>query len=431
MPDPNPASKTRIVILGGGFAGVYTALHLQRIWRRDPAVKVTLISRDNFFLMTPLLFEAGSGILEPRHAVNPIRPMFDCVQFIQAEVNSIDLDARRVHVHLEGKDASEIEYDHLVLALGGITNTALVPGSEHALTFKTMGDAIFLRNHAIQRFERADAQTDNAKRRAALTFVVVGGGFVGVELIGELTEFLPNVSRLYPNVNKSDLCFELIEVGPRVAPEFDDELTDYIAKVLSRRGVKIRVNTKVEHMEPGKIVLSDGQTIESETVVIATGVIPSPLLNPLPLEKSHKGAIVVEPTMRVKNRPEIWALGDCASIPGPNGKPYPALAQHAMREARVLAENLTAAIHGRPLKPFLYNTKGSLAALGHYQGVGRIYKLRIKGFLAWWVWRSYYLFQMPRWERRFRVMIDWTVALFFKNDVVQLDLTRGEHAPRR
>ena len=153
MPDPNPASKTRIVILGGGFAGVYTALHLQRIWRRDPAVQVTLISRDNFFLMTPLLFEAGSGILEPRHAVNPIRPMFDCVQFIQAEVNSIDLDTHRVHVHLEGKDASEIEYDHLVLALGGITNTALVPGSEHALTFKTMGDAIFLRNHSIQRFE--------------------------------------------------------------------------------------------------------------------------------------------------------------------------------------------------------------------------------------------------------------------------------------
>ena len=212
-----PCGTPRIVILGGGFAGVYTALRLQRIWGHDRTVEVTLISRDNFFLMTPLLFEAGSGILEPRHAVNPIRPMFDSVRFIQAEVHSIDIEARRVRVSLEGQEPSEIAYDHLVLALGGITNTALVPGSEKALTFKTMGDAIFLRNHAIQRFERADAETDPAKRRAALTFVVVGAGFVGVELIGELTEFLPTISRLYPTVRKSELRFELIEAGPRCA----------------------------------------------------------------------------------------------------------------------------------------------------------------------------------------------------------------------
>jgi NADH dehydrogenase len=425
---PNP---TRIVILGGGFAGVYTALHLQRIWGRDPAVQVTLVSRDNFFLMTPLLFEAGSGILEPRHAVNPIRPMFNAVRFVQADVQGIDIDARRVRVQLEGNDPSEVEYDHLVLALGGITNTALVPGSEHALTFKTLGDAIFLRNHSIQRFERADAQLDPAKRQAALTFVVVGAGFVGVELMGELTAFLPAIARLYPTVKTSELRFDLIEAGPRVAPEFDEALADYIAHVFQQRGVRLHANTKVEHMEPGKIVLSDGHTLESETIIIATGVIPSPLISALPLEKSHKGAVVVEATMRVKDHPEIWALGDCASIPSPSGKPYPPLAQHALREAKRLAENITAAIHGWPLKPFVYHTKGLLAALGHYKGVGRVYKLRIKGFLAWWVWRSYYLFQMPRWERRLRIMIDWAVALVFRNDVVQLDLTRGEHAPRK
>ncbi len=420
---------TRILILGGGFAGVYTALNLERIWKRDRSVEVTLVSRDNFFLMTPLLFEAGSGILEPRHAVNPIRPMFDRVHFVEAEIQTIDLDARRVRVQLEGNDPSELEYDHLVLALGGITNTALVPGSEHALTFKTLGDAIFLRNHSIQRFERANPQAEAAKRRAALTFVVVGGGFVGIELVGELTEFLPNVARLYPNIHKSDLRFELIEAAPRIAPEFDEEQSQYIAQVLGRRGVNIRTNTKVGRMEPGKIVLQDGETIESETIVLATGVIPSPLLRELPLEKSKKGAIMVEPTMRVKDRPEIWALGDCASIPDPGGKPYPPLAQHALREARTLAHNITAAIRSQPLKPFVYETKGLLAALGHYKGVGRIGRLRIKGFLAWWVWRSYYLFQMPRWERRFRVMLDWAVALLFKNDVVQLDVTRGEHAP--
>jgi NADH dehydrogenase len=420
---------TRIVILGGGFAGVYTARHLQRIWKRDPSVQVTLVSRDNFFLMTPLLFEAGSGILEPRHAVNPIRPMFDSVRFVEAEVQGIDLEARRVRVHLEGNDPDDIDYDHLVLALGGITNTAVVQGSEHALTFKTLGDAIFLRNHAIQRCERANPQRDSVKKKAALTFIVVGAGFVGIELIGELTEFLPNVARLYPNIEPAELRFELIEAAPRIAPEFDESQADYITQVLSQRGVTIRCNTGVERMEPGKIILKGGESIDSETVVLATGVIPSPLLNSVKLEKSRKGAIVVAPEMRVKDHPEIWALGDCASIPDPSGKPYPPLAQHALREARTLADNLTATIKGYPLKPFVYQTKGLLAALGHYKGVGRIGRFRIKGFLGWWVWRSYYLFQMPRWERRLRIMIDWTVALLFKNDVVQLDVTRGEHAP--
>jgi NADH:ubiquinone reductase (H+-translocating) len=424
-------SPTRIVILGGGFAGVYTALHLQHTWRRDPAVQITLVSRDNFFVMTPLLFEAGSGILEPRHAVNPIRPMFDTVRFIEAEIESIDIDKKLVHVKLEGDQPSDIEYDHIVLALGGITNTALVPGSESAFTFKTLGDAIFLRNHCIQRFERADAQLDPTKRKAPLTFVIIGAGFVGVELVGELTEFLFRVARLYPNAKASDLRFELIEAGPRIAPEFDDTLTDYAAKVLTKRGVHIRTNTKIERIESQKVYFPGGEIVETETVIIATGVIPSPLVSVLPLEKSKKGAIVVEPTMRVKTHPEIWAIGDCASIPGPDGKPYPALAQHAIREAKCLANNITAVIRTWPLKPFVYQTKGSLAALGHYQGVGLVYKFRIKGLLAWWVWRSYYLFQMPRWERRLRVMIDWTVALFFKNDVVQLDLTRGEHAPKR
>jgi NADH dehydrogenase len=422
MPAP-----TRILILGGGFAGVYTARHLQRIWGRDASVQITLVSRDNFFLMTPLLFEAGSGILEPRHAVNPIRPLFTSVRFVQADIESIDIDARKVHVKIEGGTPEAMEYDHLVLALGGITNTALVKGSEQALTFKTMGDAIFLRNHAIQRFERADAQHDPGKKKAALTFVIVGGGFVGVELVGELTEFLPHVSKLYPNVDAKELRFELIEAMNRIMPEFDDELGDYASEVLTKRGVRIRTGVKVDHIEQAKIVLDTGESIESETIIIATGVVPSPIVSALSLEKNRKGAVIVEPTMRVKNHPEIWALGDCAQIPDANGKPYPPLAQHAMREAKVLAENITAAVRGWSLKPFVYHNKGNLAALGHYKGVGKVYKLRIKGLLAWWVWRSYYLFQMPRWERRLRVVIDWTVALLFKNDVVQLDLTRGEH----
>ena len=417
----------RILILGGGFGGVYTALRLEKMLRADEA-EITLVSRDNYFLMTPLLFEAGSGILEPRHAVNPIRTMLRRAHFIQGEINAIDLDARNISVRVEGGDVQAIGYDQIVLALGGVTNTAMIPGSESAMTFKTLGDAIFLRNHAIQRFERADVETDPVKKKAALTFVFVGAGFVGVELIGEMTEFLPTVARLYRNVQASELRYELIEAGARVAPEFDESMSRHIEKVLKGRGVNIRDKTYVDRIEPTRVYLRGGETIDAETILLAAGVAPSPLIGTLPLEKSKRGAVVVEATMRVKDRSEVWALGDCASIPSPSGKPYPPLAQHALREAKVLARNIARVVRGEEpneLEPFEYETIGLLAALGHYDGVGKIKWIKLKGFLAWWVWRSYYLMQMPQWSRRIRIMIDWTVALFFRNDVVQLDQARG------
>jgi NADH dehydrogenase len=419
---------TRIVILGGGFGGVYTALRLEQFLHRGEA-DVTLVSRDNYFLMTPLLFEAGSGILEPRHAVNPIRTMLRYTHFVQAEVKRIDFDAKQVNVAIEGGDGQTIAYDHLVLALGGVTNTAFIPGSETALTFKTLGDAIFFRNHLIQRCERADVESDPEQKRKALTFVFVGGGFVGVELVGEMTEFMRNVCRAYRHIRCDEIRFELIEAGKRVAPEFEEPMSRYIEKVLKGRGVNIRDNTFVDRIEPTRVHLRGGETIDAETIVLAAGVTPSPVVKDLPLEKSKRGAVVVEATMRVKERPEIWALGDCASIPSPSGQPYPPLAQHALREAKVLAHNLVAVIRNRDqVKPFVYETIGLLAALGHYRGVGRIRWLRLRGFAAWWVWRSYYLMQMPQWSRRIRIMVDWTVALAFRNDVVQLDQVREADA---
>jgi NADH dehydrogenase len=254
---------TQIVILGGGFGGVYTARNLERMLRGSDDVAVTLISRDNFFVMTPLLFEAGSGILEPRHAVNPIRTLFKKVRFVQAEIERIDLDAKKLLIRIEGGIEQEIAYEHLVIALGGMTNTKIIPGCENALTFKTLGDAIFLRNHAIQRFERADAEHDEARKRRALTFVVIGAGFVGVEITGELTEFLPNIARAYRHVKEQEIRYELIEAGPRVAPEFEESMSAYIMKVLSRRGVNVRVGTPVERIEPGRVILKGGEAIES------------------------------------------------------------------------------------------------------------------------------------------------------------------------
>ncbi len=322
------------------------------------------------------------------------------------------------------REPIEIPYDQLVLALGGVTNTRIIQGAEHAMTFKSLADAIALRNQTIQLFEQADVKRGPQRKQALLSFVVIGGGFVGVELVGELTIFTKRLARIYPNIQPSEIRIELIEAAARIAPEFDASLADYAAEVLKKRGVRIRVNTKVDRIENAKVLLPSGEVIPTRTVIIATGVTPAPLLKDLDLEKDKRGAVIVEGTMRVKDRPEVWALGDCASIPSPSGKPYPPLAQHALREAKVLADNIAASLAGREPKPFNYDTVGNLAALGHFNGVGKIYGIRIRGFIAWWVWRTYYLLRMPQWHRRIRVMLDWTVALFLGSDIVQLDLTR-------
>jgi NADH dehydrogenase len=423
----------RILILGGGFAGVYTALHLQRLRRKaKQPIQITLVNNDNYFLMTPLLFEAGSGILEPRHSVNPIRPLLHGARFVEADVERIDLENRVVFArHAPEFDPYELHYDHLVLALGGVTNRKIIPGSDHAMTFKTLRDAIYLRNHIIDLFERADVEEDPENRRGLLSFVIVGAGLVGVELMGEMTEMVYRLAETYPRVARELISFHLIEAGPKILPEMERELADHAAEVLRKRGVEIITSAPVKSIDDDVVTLPDNRTLASATIIVATGVLPNPLLKDLPLETDKKGRVVMDASMRSKSRPEVWALGDCASIPDPQGKPYPSLAQHALREAKTLAGNIIAAINGQPTKPFVYATLGTLAALGHYNGVGRVWKFKLRGFPAWWVWRSYYLMQMPRWERRIRIMLDWTVALFFKNDIVKLDLFGEEHPLRK
>ena len=427
--------RHRVVIVGGGFGGVYTAIHLGRALRKSRDVDVVLVSRENYFLMTPFLFEAGSGVLDPRHAVAPIRLLLknSAARFVEADVERIDFDRRAVVArHAAGdRDAYELPYDHLVLALGGVTNLKIIPGSEHALTFKTLGDAIFLRNHVIDAFEHADATTDEAARRRLLSFVIIGAGLVGVELMGELTAFVRHISRSYPRTADTPRSFHLIEAGPNILPEMERDLADYAQRVLVKRGVVVRRGTPAKQIEPGRVHLPDGSVIEANTVVLAAGVAVNPLLASFPVEKDRKGRVVVDAAMRSKSHPGVWAVGDCALIPDPSGKPYPQLAQHALREARVLAGNITAAMRGGgPPKPFVYETLGTLASLGDFDGVGRVMKVKLRGFLAWWVWRSYYLMQMPRFERKLRIVLDWTIALFFPYDIVKLDLFGEEHPLR-
>jgi NADH:ubiquinone reductase (H+-translocating) len=413
--------RTRILILGGGFGGVYTARHLEKLCKDRPDVEIALVSRDNFLVMTPLLFEVCSGTLDLRHCSFPIRAFLRTTRFGEATVQGIDLERRVVHVAAGGQD-SELAYDHLVLALGAMTNQKMIPGSENAFTFKTLADALLLRNHIIECFERADVEPDPERKRRLLTFTIIGGGLVGVELFGELTAFVDEIAPLYRHVSREDVRFVLLQAGDRIMPEIDRKLADYGARVLGgRRGAEIRTHVPVRAIEPGKIHLTD-ETIEAETIVLAAGIAPNPVVAGLPVEKDERGHIVVDGTMRCKSHPEVWALGDCAVIPAADGKPYPALAQHALREAKVLALNIHAVLNGRPPRPFVYNTLGMMGSLGHSRAFGQLLKLRVHGVPAWFVRRTYYLLQMPGWSRRLRIMIDWTFALLFRPDIVKVSL---------
>jgi NADH:ubiquinone reductase (H+-translocating) len=420
----------RIVVLGGGFGGVVTARHLERLLRGHTDVEITLVSRENFFVITPLLFEACSGRLELRHCAQPIRAALRRVRFIETTVEDVDVERQSVRATATEGPTYDLPYDHLVVALGASTNEQLIPGSVNAFTFKTMADALVLRNHLIEQFERADAASEPAMRRGCLTVVVIGGGLVGVELLGELTAFAEDVLRFYPRLRRGELRFVLCEAGARVLPEIDEELAVVATRVLKGRGADIRTSTPVQSIEPGRVRVVD-EIIDAGTIVLAAGIVPSVVATAIPVEHDQRGRIAVDETMRSRSHPNVWALGDCAAIPGPDGRPYPALAQHTVREARHLASNIQAVIDGRVPTPFVFRPLGTMASLGHTRAVARVFGFRLTGFVAWWVRRTYYLFQMPRWDRRLRIVLDWTVALFFRPDITKVELRVEREQGRR
>jgi NADH dehydrogenase len=413
----------RIVVLGGGFGGVTTVRHLERVFRRRKDVEITLVSRENFFVLTPLLFEACSGRLELRHCAQPIRAALHRARFIEATVESVDVERQLVQAMAPEGDMYELPYDHLVVALGASTNERLIPGSSNALTFKTMADALVLRNHVIACFERADAAAQAAKRRECLTVVVIGGGLVGVELMGELTAFADDVLRFYPRIRRNEIQFRIFQASPRILPEVDAKLAAMAAHVLQQRGVYIQVSTPVHSIEAARVRV-ENEIIDAGTIVLAAGIVPSVVASAIAVVRDKHGRIDVDATMRSRSHPQVWALGDCAAIPGPDGRPYPALAQHTVREGRHLARNIKAAIDGRVPSPFMFRTLGTMASLGHTRAVARVFGVRLSGFIAWWLRRTYYLFQMPRWDRRIRIALDWTVALFFRPDITRIELSQ-------
>ena len=430
-------TRTRVVILGGGFGGIYAALRLEKALARGVPLEVTLVNRENFFLFTPMLHEVGASDLDMTHIVNPIRALVRRVHFMEAEVAAIDLEARQVVIS-HGGDAHrhELEYDHLVIALGAITNFYHLPGvEEHALTMKSLGDAIALRNRLIECLEEADPECCRVKV-PLLTFVVAGGGFAGVETVAAVNDFVREALRFYPHLTEAQLRVVLVHDGPVILPELGVRLGTYAQRKLTERKVKIRVNTKIAGMSAAGVTLGDGTTIPAKTLVWTAGTTPNPLLGTLPCPK-ERGRVVANASLEVPGWSGVWALGDCAVISDPHtGKPYPPTAQHALRQGRVLAENLLAAIRGRQKRPFVFKTIGLLASIGRRTGVAQILGINFSGFVAWWLWRTIYLSKLPRVEKKVRVALDWLLDIVFSKDLVQFrtlrapTMSRAEHEPR-
>ncbi len=339
-----------------------------------------------------------------------------------ATVQQVSVDRRIIHISGLDGIARELPYDHVVVALGAGTNLAIIPGSEYARTFKTAADAILLRNHIIGQLERADVESDPRRRRRNLTIVGIGGGLVGVELLGELTALIHDALRHYPAIPRNELRFHLFEAGPRLLHESSPFLGEYAARVLQGRGTVLHTSTAVEAIEPG-IVRWAGGIIEADTIILAAGITPNAVAASVAVDRDHRGRIVTDAAMRSVSHPSVWAVGDCAAIPSPDGKPYPALAQHAIREGRAVAMNIRAAIRGRSPAAFAYRALGIMAAFGQRRAAADVRGLHLTGFIAWWLRRTYYLFQMPRWDTRLRIALDWTVSLLFRPNLTRVDLT--------
>src|SRR6266481_3330970 len=416
----DPKKTTHVVILGGGFAGVTTAEHLEKQFRDDPSVSFTLISETNSWLFTPMLVEVATSGLEPTHISSPLRTSLKRTRVLRSRVTNIDLASRRIGVNDDGPHAG-LQYDHLVLALGSVSdclgNTAV---AENALEFKTLSDAMHIRNHVIDVFERADAEPDIECRRALLTFVVAGGGFSGAELAGGLNDFARGIIADYSNLSTDDLRIILVHSRERILPELSESLANYAMQRMRERGVTFKLNTRVADARPGSISLSPAEEIPTETFVWTAGATPNPILKELPIKHDSRGAVLVGQTLAIPGYENVWALGDCASVLNTKtGETCPPTAQVATREAVVLAHNIHACLLGRPLKPFRFTSLGTLCIVGHHTACAEIKGRKFSGLFAWLLWRGVYLSKLPGLERKVRIFTDWTLELFFPRDVVQ------------
>jgi NADH:ubiquinone reductase (H+-translocating) len=442
---PSPAAqveRTHIVILGGGFGGMTTAENLEKVFGADRSVKFTLVSETNALLFTPMLAEVAGSSLEPTHISSPLRTSLRRTEVVRGKVARVDLENRIVAVTVDAQAASgrlateEFHYDHLVLALGAVSNyLGLSNVKQLAFDFKSLLDAIRIRNHVIDMFERANRESDPVKREALLTFVVAGGGFAGVELAGALNDFARGMLADYPKLRREELHVVLVHARDRILPELSEPLANYALQRMTERGVTFKLNARLADARPGFVILKPDQEIPAQTLVWTAGTMPNPLLKSLPIEKDKRGALVVDNTLAVPGHRGVWAVGDCASVADArNGKPCPPTAQFALREGRTVAKNIHAALHNARLTPFYFDSLGALCVVGHQTACAELTvpfardkSVRFSGLIAWLMWRAVYLGKLPGLERKVRVLTDWVIELFFPRDIVQtIDLGEPE-----
>jgi NADH:ubiquinone reductase (H+-translocating) len=398
-----------VLVVGGGFAGAYVAKELG-------ARGATIVSKENFMLYTPLLPEAASGTLEPRHCVVPLREMCPHAELILGSVTALDLEAKTAAVETD-EGPQTVAWSELVLALGAVPRTLPIPGLfEHALSFKSLADGINLRNHVLHQLEAADAALGEQERAQRLTFVFVGAGYAGVEALAELSDLVEDALRYYPGLRSTPRRWVLVDAAPRILPDIPPPLGEYAAAELSKRGIEIHVDTTLESVTADSAVLGDGTRIPTNMVVWTAGVAPNPALREWSLPLDEKGRVEVDELLRVRGHEHVWGLGDCALVPNTRSdRPDPPTCQHALRQARCLARNLTG-----PPEPYGYRMLGQVATLGRHKGIAEVFGLNLHGFLGWWVTRSYHLYQLPLAQRKVRVVVDWTVSLFFRRDIAEL-----------
>jgi NADH dehydrogenase len=426
---PTPVVSTRVVILGGGFAGVTTAQQLEQQFGADPTVAFTLVSDTNALLFTPMLAEVAASSLEPTHISTPLRTSLRRTDVVRGRVGQIDLERRCVILAADARaPVRTIRFDHLVLALGSVSNyLGMRQVQELSFDFKSLADAMQIRNHVIDMFERADRDPDPATRQALLTFVVAGGGFAGAELAGGLNDFARGMLAYYPHIPPEELRVILVHSRERILPELSAPLAEYARERMAARGVTFKLNTRVAGARPGVVVLQPAEEIRTQTLIWTAGTTPNPLVTALPVEHDRRGAVVVEGSMAVPGQPGLWALGDCSVVPNrQTGATCPPTAQFALRQAKTLAHNIHASVHGRPLTPFQFESLGALCVVGHHTACAELAipfsggkTVRFSGLFAWLLWRGIYLSKLPGLERKVRVLSDWVIELFFPRDIVQ------------
>lgn len=429
-PHGSSAPSTHVVILGGGFGGVSAAQRLEHLLARDPTVRITLVSHSNYLLFTPMLAEVAASGLEPQHISAPVRAALTRTEFRRADVEAVDPATQLVHLRSsESARRDTIRYDQLILALGSVPSFHGIPGLDTwAFTLKSLDDATRLRNHVIGLLERADVETDPAERARQLTFVVAGGGFAGAEMVAELHDLVRGVRRFYRHIQPTEPRFVLVHSGGHILPELSSVLAEYAQRKLETRGIELLLNARVAAARHDAVALADGREVATRTIVWTAGNQPHPLLRTLPAERTRAGAVIAEPTLRVRGLPNVWAVGDCAQIPDAyhEGSASPPTAQHALRQGAVAADNVMATMRGRPPRPFRFRTIATLVALGHHTAVADVRGSTFSGLLAWVMWRTVYLSKLPGFEKKMRVALDWTLDFFFPRDIA---LTTTLEAP--